>query len=103
MHNGDQTVLHQALWADPGEFKDEPLFVLVHEEGSVGLVTLDYVRDLMQQVEDGDREFDSLYDELYVKIPGFSGLERVMSLTGKPDELKLTITGATSVEWTCDL
>lgn len=104
MHNGDQTVLHQALWADPDEFKDEPFFVFVHEEASVGLVTLQYVREAMQEVDEGDRDLDSLYYELYAKFPGLSVLEQVtLGFAGKPGGTKLSVISETGVEWTCDL
>lgn len=96
---------HPTLWAAHESVNDEPIFVLVHREGAVGLTTLDYIRDCAQQVHDGDLELEEMYEELYVKIPHSPGLERAaMGFSGKPGAIKLTITTSTpGVAWTCDL
>ena len=102
--NPDDNASYQALWASADDFKDEPYFVLVHPEGSVGLVTLQYIREAMAQVHDGDRELDSVYQELYIKSPNSSALERItLGFAGKPGKVKLIAVGETAVEWTFDL
>lgn len=94
-------VSHQAVWA---ELAEEPVFVLVHEQDAVALVTLDYLRDAAQEVYDGDRDMDDVYRELYIKSPDSSVLERVtLGFAGKPGALKLTVIGETAVEWTFNL
>lgn len=96
---------HPTLWAAHESVNNEPIFVLVHREGAVGMLTVDYVRDYAQQVYDGDLDRSEMYDELYVKLPHVPRLERaVMSFAGKPGALKLIITtGDPGVAWTCDL
>lgn len=95
---------YPTLWASHEDVKDEPLFVLVHREGAVGLVTLDYIRESMQSVYDGDLNVHDMFHELYVKFPESSVLKRVtLSFSEESGVTKLNIVSETAVEWTCDL
>lgn len=95
---------YPALWASHDQVNDEPFFILVHREGAVALVTLDYIRDNMQSVYDGDLNIHEMFYELYAKFPKSSSLEQVsLSFSGKPGAIKLVVMSETAVEWTCDL
>lgn len=95
---------YPTLWASHDEVNGEPFFVLVHRDGAVALVTLDYIRDSMQAVYDGDLNVHDFFYELYAKFPQSSALEQVsVSLSEESGIIKLHIVSETAVEWSCVL
>jgi hypothetical protein len=95
---------YSAMWASHEEVDGEPFFILVHKEGAVGMVTLDYIRDSMQSVYDGDLNIHDMFYELYAKFPESSVLEQVtVSLSEESGVIRLHVISETGVQWTCDL
>lgn len=59
-----------ALWADRNDVRGEPVFVYIHEQdGTPGLVSMDYMADIAHDLHAGDREGWG-FRQLFVMIPG---------------------------------
>lgn len=95
---------YPTLWASHDQVDGEPFFVLVHQEGSVALVTLDYIRDNMQQVYNGDLNIPEMYYALYAKFPESDSLEQVsLSFSEESGTIKLNVISELATMWACDL
>lgn len=96
---------YPALWGGHEDVDNEPIFIMVHEQGALGMLTLDYVRELAQDVYDGERTWEDAFAELYIKLPHSNRLKRAsLGFAGEPGALKLTVvTDEPGVTWTADL
>lgn len=84
----------------------EPVFHAVGHDGAHFLTTLDIVKVWCRQVISQGCTFDVYYAELYVGMPGETGLKRcTLGLAGTSKKPKMTVTtpGISGVLLTCDL
>lgn len=98
-------VSYPTLWAE--DKADEPTFLIVRDdEKAVGLADLMYLRDAMQDVHAGDLDKDSVYSELYIRVPGRPGITQcIATIGGTADKAELVIHTAygASELWRCEL
>lgn len=99
--------IYPALWTEPADAKGEPIFIYVHEQdGSIGLISLDYMMEIVHDKHAGDRE-DLGYQDLHVQLPGTASLLRctvaAVPGNGPGDGPDFAITSGGKVVWSCTL